>query len=151
MPAAKTHPDGSLRNSAPLRVLVVDDCRDASFPVQRLLELDGHQVRVAADGPSGIAMARQFRPQLVLCDLDLAGETSGYDVARALRGDPELHCVYLVAVTGYSGGDEQEQAAQAGFDRHLTKPVGQVELRVLVAGLARNSSHDVDDIGAGHP
>lgn len=57
------------------------------------------------------------------------------DVARALRGDPVLHSVYLVAVTGYGGEDEREVAAHAGFQRHMTKPVGQVELRALVAWL----------------
>jgi CheY-like chemotaxis protein len=122
-------------NPDALRVLVVDDRRDASFPVRRLLEPDGHQVQVAADGPSGVELARQFKPELVLCDLNLPGELTGYDVARALRGDPAMCSVYLVAVTGYSGEDEREEAAQAGFQRHLTKPVGQVELRALVAWL----------------
>jgi CheY-like chemotaxis protein len=107
-------------NPDALRVLVVDDRRDASFPVQRLLELDGHEVQVADDGPTGVELARRFMPELVLCDLNLPGELTGYDVARALRGDPVMCSVYLVAVTGYSGEDEREEAAQAGFQRHLT-------------------------------
>jgi CheY-like chemotaxis protein len=116
-----------------LRVLIVDDSRDTSFPLQKLLELDGHEAKVADDGRSAVEIARQFKPQLVLCDLTLPGGMSGYDVARILRGDARLSSAFLVAVTGSSGERVQEDSARAGFERHLTKPIGQSELRSLAA------------------
>jgi CheY-like chemotaxis protein len=121
--------------AAPVRVLVVDDRRDSAFAMQKLLELDGHLVHVAADGTSGVELARRFKPQLVLCDINLPGEMTGYDVARTLRDDPSQRSVYLVAVTGYSGEQFGEAAAEAGFECHLTKPIGQIELRALVTAL----------------
>jgi PAS domain S-box-containing protein len=113
------------------RILIIDDQRDASHPMRRLLELDGHQVETAADGPSGLAAAQRFQPDLVLCDIGMVG-MDGYAVARALRADPKIPSAVLVAVTGYGQDRDRRRSAEAGFDHHLTKPVGQNELRALL-------------------
>ena len=65
------------------RVLIVDDRRDSSFPVQRMLEHEGHEVHVATNGAAGIALAQELELDVVLCDIGLPGGISGYDVARA--------------------------------------------------------------------
>jgi PAS domain S-box-containing protein len=115
-----------------LRILVVDDRRDASFPIMKLLQLDGHDVQIATDGPTGIELAQRFRPQVVLCDIGLPG-MSGYDVARAFRVDAKLAGAYLIAATGYGQDEDRRAAADAGFDHHLTKPVDITTLRAVLA------------------
>ena len=123
----------ALPEAAPRRVLVIEDHRDAAETLRLLLELSGHEVRVARTGPAGVEAAREFRPAVVLCDLGLPGGMSGYDVARALRQDPALAEVRLVAVSGYGQPEDRDRARAAGFDLHLTKPVDPGELRRRLA------------------
>ena len=103
------------------RVLIIDDNADLAESLRDLLELDGHRVAVANDGPQGLAMARQHLPEVVLCDIGLPG-MDGYAVARAFRADADLQGVYLVALSGYAQPEDLERSAEAGFDRHLAKP-----------------------------
>ena len=117
------------------RILIIEDHRDAAESLQLLLELSGHEVVVAFDGPTGLATASSFRPEVVLCDVGLPGGMDGYAVARACRADPGLRTCHLVALTGYGQAEDQRLALEAGFDRHLTKPVDLAVLeRVLGAG-----------------
>jgi CheY-like chemotaxis protein len=104
-----------------------------------LLELSGHQPAVAHTGVAALELARQFRPEIVLCDIGLPGGMDGYAVARAFRADPERRGMYLIALTGYGQEEDVRRAREAGFDVHLTKPVdiGQLERllqEALVAG-----------------
>jgi two-component system CheB/CheR fusion protein len=109
------------------RVLVVDDNEDAACTLKEILELSGHDVRMARDGPGGVALAHAFAPEVVVCDIGLPG-MDGYAVARALRADPITRGAYLVALTGYALPEDQRRAAEAGFDRHLSKPLPVDEL-----------------------
>jgi two-component system CheB/CheR fusion protein len=104
------------------RVLVVDDNEDGGDTLARLLRADGHDVRTAVDGPSAIAACEAFRPEVVLLDIGLPGQ-SGYEVAAQLRQLPGMASTLLVALTGYGQDRDRKRARQAGFDRHLTKPV----------------------------
>ena len=104
------------------RVLVIEDNADAAETLREMLEMWGHEVAVAHDGRAGIEKARTFRPDVVLCDIGLP-VMDGYEVARAIRADPELASTFLVAVTGYALPEDQRRAAEAGFIRHLGKPV----------------------------
>jgi PAS domain S-box-containing protein len=104
------------------RVLIVEDNPDAADTLREVLLVWDHEVEIARDGVEGIEKARAFRPDLVLCDLGLP-RLDGYEVAKALRADPALSGVYLVAVTGYASSADQRRAADAGFNRHLAKPV----------------------------
>jgi PAS domain S-box-containing protein len=119
----------------PLRVLVVDDNRDVLHLISKLLKMRGHTVAVAKDGSSGVNMAREFRPDLVLCDIGLPGEMNGYRVAEALRADPATRWTHLVAVTGFGQEEDRRRALAAGFDRHMTKPVGYADLVTLIADM----------------
>jgi CheY-like chemotaxis protein len=105
----------------PRHILIVEDNVDAAESLKELLELGGHRVEMAHTGPEGIRRARAARPEVVLCDLGLP-EIDGYGVARALRADPDLAAVRLVALSGYALQDDVERARQAGFDHHLAKP-----------------------------
>ncbi|WP_242392421.1 hybrid sensor histidine kinase/response regulator [Anaeromyxobacter oryzisoli] len=114
-------------------VLVVEDNPDAAQSLGDLLELFGHRVALAHDGRTGIALARELRPDVVLCDIGLP-DVSGYEVARALRADPSLRGTRLVALSGYAQPEDRDRAKEAGFDAHLAKPAPLERLEALIAG-----------------
>jgi PAS domain S-box-containing protein len=105
-----------------LRVLVVDDNQDAANALRLLLESDGHEVKLASDGVAGLALAREYKPEVLLLDIGLP-RLSGYDIAASLRADPAMKETTIVAVTGYGQVHDRTRTAAVGFDHHLTKPV----------------------------
>lgn len=117
--------------AAPKSVMVVDDNADASESLAMLLRMSGHEVEVAANGESALALAGTFRPQVVLLDLGLPG-MDGFEVARRLRARPELAATRLIAITGYGQARDRQATAAAGFERHLTKPVDVDSLLALL-------------------
>jgi len=114
------------------RVLVVDDQPDSTDSLALLLQLRGHEVLIARDGPGAIEEAARSRPDVILLDLGLPG-MSGYDVARRLRVMRELDGVRLVALTGYGTESDRQKSRDAGFDVHLTKPVDPQALDAVLA------------------
>jgi CheY-like chemotaxis protein len=102
--------------------LVVDDNQDAAHALRLLLQTDGHDVMVAADGAAGLALAREHRPDVVLLDIGLP-TLNGYEIATRIRADPALKDALLVAVTGYGQMHDRARASASGFDHHLVKPV----------------------------
>jgi CheY-like chemotaxis protein len=98
-----------------------------------VLEQAGHKVEVARDGATALQKGRAFRPDVVLCDIMLAGLMDGYALAAAMRRDPVLESAHLIALTGYGREEDRERARQAGFNIHLTKPANPAELRRLLA------------------
>ncbi|HYD48676.1 MAG TPA: response regulator [Terriglobales bacterium] len=118
-----------------MSVLVVEDNADAAESMMMLLELLGHQVHIANDGFAGVEAARTQSPQIMLVDIGLPG-IDGYEVARRVRRDPDLCHIILVALTGYGCDDDKREAAAAGFDRHMVKPVDPDALQELITGFA---------------
>jgi CheY-like chemotaxis protein len=121
------------RVSGQLRILLVEDNADARDMLQAVLALAGHDVFPFSNGESALAEARRFRPDVAIVDIGLPG-MDGHEVARYLRADPELRHLHLIALTGYGLPEDERRAREAGFDRHLTKPV---EPQVLAAALAK--------------
>lgn len=105
----------------PLRVLVVDDNEDAAKAMGYLLEMQGHQVTLAFDGPGALSAAAAQVPELVLLDIGLPG-MDGYAVAGLLRAAGHDRAA-LIAITGYGQNEHVHRSTEAGFDRHLVKPV----------------------------
>ena len=103
------------------RVLIIEDNPDAALSLRDAMELAGHEVRVAYDSVEGLEIARQFCPEVLLCDIGLP-TMDGYQVARSFRSDERLRSTYMIAVTGYAGEEDRERALRSGFDRHLGKP-----------------------------
>ncbi len=117
------------------RILVVEDNRDAADTLRMLLEMSGHEVRVAYTGPDGVRMAEEWRPAVVVSDIGLPG-LDGFGVARALRANPATARVRLIAVTGYGSDDDRRLARESGFDHLLTKPADPGVLQQLLIGPA---------------
>jgi CheY-like chemotaxis protein len=109
------------------RVLIVDDRRDARLTLSTLLKRMGQEVVQAEDGAAAVHAAGDFHPDIVLCDIGLP-DIDGYAVAQAIRANPLLDGVYLVALTGYGRAEDRARALAAGFDEHLAKPVGYGQL-----------------------
>lgn len=113
-------------------VLLIEDNVDAAQSLADLLELSGHRVRLAYDGTTGIQMAVELKPDVVLCDIGLP-DVNGYEVARTLRAEPSLRSTRLIAVSGYAQYADKQKAMDAGFDAHLTKPPDLDRLDKLLA------------------
>ncbi len=123
---------GEPQARAELKVLVVDDNNDSADSLAIWLELAGHQVRTAYDGPQALAAAEEFLPRVILLDIGMPG-MSGYDVARRLRAQPATRDVLLLAMTGWGQDEDRRKSREAGFDEHLVKPVDPQLLKDLLA------------------
>lgn len=121
------------------RVLIIDDNEDVAEILSELLMNVGYTVEVAKNGFEGINKAREFQPEVLLCDIGLPG-MNGYDVARAFRADQGLKDIYLVAITGYALPEDLQKAFAAGFDQHLAKPVELATLERTLAQALVNAS-----------
>ena len=104
------------------RILVVDDNVDGTVALALMLDLSGHETRVAFNGPDGLKTAIEFNPEVVFLDIGLPG-MNGYEVAKHIRADPKLKSTLLVAMTGWGTAEDRLLSKNAGFDEHLTKPV----------------------------
>jgi PAS domain S-box-containing protein len=113
------------------RILVADDNVDAADSLALILEMAGHDVRVAHDGRAALSVAQSFRPDTVLLDIGMP-RMNGYEVARALRKEPWGSHITLIALTGWGQEGDRLKAMDAGFDRHLTKPVDPDTLELLI-------------------
>ncbi len=142
LPAADPPADGPrVEGSSPravegrpaARVLVVDDNVDLARGLTRLVEMLGHAVATAYDGPEAIATARRFRPDVVLLDIGLPG-MDGYEVAARLRLEECCRESRIVAVTGYGHEEDRRRSREAGFDFHVVKPLDFSTLADLIAG-----------------
>jgi len=120
----------------PFRILVVDDNHDAAESLAMLLQLSNHETVTAYNGPQAVDVARRLRPRAVFLDIGLPG-MNGYEVARTLREDPDLSGMTLVALTGWGTETDQQEALQAGFDYHLTKPAAPDQVQELLARMAQ--------------
>jgi CheY-like chemotaxis protein/two-component sensor histidine kinase len=114
------------------RVVVVEDNPDIRESLHVLMRLWGHEVAMAGDGRDGVALVLEKRPEIALIDIGLPG-MNGYEVARAIRKRFPNGEIRLIAVTGYGQPTDRELAMQAGFDRHLLKPIKPEVLQQLLS------------------
>jgi PAS domain S-box-containing protein len=122
---------------APRRVLVVDDSVDAASSLAMILTLeDGHDTRVALDGPSALSLAADFRPDVVILDIGMP-RMDGYEVARRIRAMPEARHARLLALSGWGQERDRQLSLAAGIERHLVKGVDTEVVRQAVADCLR--------------
>ncbi|HEY9385200.1 MAG TPA: PAS domain S-box protein [Gemmatimonadales bacterium] len=140
-PAAGPEPDtrAPLRAAAPLRILVVDDNRDAADSLALLLGIPGNQVHVAYDGPRAIEMAEEVLPDVILLDIGLP-RLNGYATAERIREQPWGKPIVLIALTGWGQQEARQRSQESGFDAHLVKPVDPAALIQQLAGISRSRS-----------
>jgi len=131
--------EGDERSGSGWRVLVVDDNVDSADSIAMLLQISGHEVRVAYSGQDALETAAEYLPDIILLDIGLPG-IDGYEVARRLRSHAQLERVKLIAVTGYGQEADRLQSQEAGFDYHLVKPVDAQKLQDLLVELMKKSS-----------
>src|SRR5262249_54878289 len=118
--------------SVPARILVVEDNADSAETLAKLLELLGHKVQIARDGPQAIASALLCQPEYILLDIGLPG-MDGYQVAARLRQEVSFQKTVIIAVTGYGLPQDRQRCHSAGIDFHLLKPVDLPVLRSLLS------------------
>lgn len=104
------------------RILVVDDNVDAAESLTALLRVYGHDAQMVHDGPAALELAPSFQPSVVFLDIGMPG-MDGYEVARRLRRMPGTEHALLIAVTGFGREEDRRRSQEAGFDRHVTKPL----------------------------
>jgi PAS domain S-box-containing protein len=124
---------------AGLRILVVDDNRDAADACASLLELSGHHVQTAYTGRRALELAEAFRPHALLLDIGLP-DFNGYELATKIRALPWGRGVMLIAVTGWGQEEDRARALEAGCDHHLTKPIAPETVESLLQSLAFRST-----------
>ncbi|RKE36188.1 PAS/PAC sensor hybrid histidine kinase [Paraburkholderia sp. BL23I1N1] len=107
---------------SPLRILLVDDNRDSADSLAMLLELKGHEVRIAYDGQQALDVAPRLAPHLALIDIAMP-KMDGCATVAVLRKMPTLAGTLFAAMTGYGHATDRERTRAAGFDAHLVKPV----------------------------
>jgi CheY-like chemotaxis protein len=113
------------------RVLVLDDYPDAAFSISMLIEMLGHECRIATRGFEALELALDFEPDIAFLDLDLP-DIHGFEVARRLRAMAAERPLYLAAITGSDRPDNRAQAAAAGFDQHVLKPLDTALVKLLL-------------------
>jgi signal transduction histidine kinase/ActR/RegA family two-component response regulator len=138
-PAASAENKTAQTSEMPRDILIIEDNADAAATLRSLLQLAGHRVRVARDGPEGLEALKTRIPDVALIDLGLP-RIDGYEVARRARemieGQPRP---MLIAVTGYGLPEDRRRTLEAGFDAHLVKPVDLAALRALLAQASAGS------------
>ncbi|EGH15954.1 PAS/PAC sensor hybrid histidine kinase, partial [Pseudomonas savastanoi pv. glycinea str. race 4] len=118
------------------RVLVADDNEDIVGILQELFELEGHMVRVALDGLEAVACCADEMPEVVVMDIGMPN-LDGLGAARAIRALPGGDAVVLIAVSGWGQAKNIEDALNAGFDRHISKPADFADLLAIVANAGK--------------
>jgi len=133
-PLAPGVEDEPAATKSSLRVLIVDDNRDGTDSLAEMLRMMGNDTRTAYDGQQGVAVAGEYRPDVILLDIGLP-LLNGYEACRLIRQQPWGQGVLLIAVTGWGQDEDRRRSHDAGFDHHMVKPVDAQALMSMIAVL----------------
>jgi len=120
-----TLPKGSLR------ILVVDDGKNAADILAMFFEMEGHVVQVAYDGRMAVDLAASFHPQLIVMDIGMP-EMDGLEASRRIRRQPDGKDIIIIALSGLDQDDDKRSCAEAGINHHMAKPVRPDDLRAVI-------------------
>jgi len=120
-----TLPKGSLR------ILVVDDGKNAADILAMFFEMEGHVVQVAYDGLMAVDLAQRFHPQLIVMDIGMP-EMDGLEASRRIRRQPGGKEIIIIALSGLDQDDDKRLCAEAGINHHMAKPVRPDDLRAVI-------------------
>jgi len=116
------------------RILVVDDNHVQAKSLGILLGYSGHEVKIAHDGPSALAILDGFVPDIALIDVGLPNGMTGHDLARQIRAEQRFEKTVLIAQTGWGRDEDRERSRAAGFDHHIVKPIDHDQLQRIIDG-----------------
>ena len=105
-----------------MRILYIEDNHENRLLVRRILEAEGYSMIEATDGPTGLEVAAQMQPDLILLDINLP-EIDGYDLARRFRNTPGLQQVPILAITANVMKGDRERTLDSGCDGYIQKPI----------------------------
>ena len=132
----------------PLKILVVDDNRDGANSLSEMLQLMGNDTRTGYDGEQAVAMAAAYRPDVMLLDIGMP-RLNGYEACRTIRQQAWGKSVVMIAVTGWGQDEDRSRTREAGFDRHMVKPLDPQELMKILDGLNVAHEEDTSDVSTG--
>src|SRR5205823_1075438 len=107
---------------AQCRILVADDNEDSATSLAMMLGIRGHEVRTANDGLQAVDVAAEFRPDVIFLDIGMP-KLNGYEACRRIREQPWGKKAVLIALTGWGQEEDKRRSEEAGFNRHIVKPV----------------------------
>ena len=138
LPTKTRDADEAPASGARRRIVVADDNEDSAEMLSELLQLFGHDVWTANDGAEALARAIEVQPDMVVLDLGMPG-MDGFEAARRIRETPGCETALLVALTGWGQDSDRQRTRDAGFDKHLVKPVDAKALSALLANTPINA------------
>ncbi len=118
------------------KIVLVDDNTDITLTAKMYLTMKGYDVWVADTGLRAVQLIKEVKPDVVFCDIGMPG-MNGYQVAQAIRADPTLNNVRLLAMTAFGEDEDIAKAIASGFERHLLKPT---RLQDLVDNIERGGT-----------
>lgn len=118
------------------KIVLVDDNTDITLTAKMYLTMKGYDVWVADTGIRAVQLIKEVKPDVVFCDIGMPG-MNGYQVAQAIRADPTLNNIRLLAMTAFGQDEDIAKAIASGFERHLLKPT---PLQDLVANIERGGT-----------
>ena len=121
------------RDLPALRILVIDDSRDAADTMTAMLRLFGYEAQAAYNARSALDHAETFHPHVFLIDLAMP-QTSGLMLAKTIRAHPHHKKALLIAITGFSHHFTERESLETGFDHYLVKPVDRFLLQRILEG-----------------
>lgn len=127
--------DHANKSGVGLKLLVVDDNRDAADSCSALMEFSGHHVQTAYSGRQALELAEAFRPHAILLDIGLP-DIDGYQLAASIRAATWGQGIALIAITGWGQEQDRRRAIEAGCDHHLTKPIDPESVDSLLRSMA---------------
>jgi len=113
------------------RILIVEDNPQNRLLVKDVLEFHGYEIMEAEDGQAGIEMAKKYKPDLILMDIQMP-VMDGFTAGKIIRGDPDTKNIKMIAVTSFAMSGDKERIMEAGFNHYISKPLNTRELPVLI-------------------
>ena len=113
------------------RILIVEDNPQNRLLVKDVLEFHGYEIMEAEDGQAGIEMAKKYKPDLILMDVQMP-VMDGFTAGKIIRGDPDTKNIKIIAVTSFAMLGDKDRIMEAGFDHYISKPINTRELPVLI-------------------
>ena len=126
------------------KILIIEDHPDTRELLRLMLEMEGYEIAEARSGEEGVRMAKEFAPNLILMDISLAGEISGWEATQRLRTDPQFDETIIVALTAHAMKDDRDTTFAYGCDDYWTKPILDFpEFQRAIAEMIAHGRHSI--------